>query len=118
MRNFRELKIWDNSMQIIIPIYIITSKFPLEERFGLTSQMRRASVSIASNIAEGCSRNSNKEFRRFLEISLGSAYELETQSIIAGELGYISKEQLAGFLLNFVALQKQINTLINKLKIE
>lgn len=118
MRNFREFKIWEKSIQIVIPVYQITKSFPTEEKFGLTSQMRRASVSIASNIAEGCSRQSSMEFKRFLDISLGSAYELETQLIISGELDFITKDQLSAFLPDLIALQKQINALINKLRLD
>ena len=76
MRNFRNLEIWTRGIELVKEIYKLTSKFPSNEKFGLISQMQRASVSIPSNIAEGCSRNSDVEFKRFLEIAIGSSFEL------------------------------------------
>jgi four helix bundle protein len=73
-------------------IYNVTASFPSEEKFGIINQLRRASVSIPSNIAEGSSRNSNKDFARFLEIAIGSAYEVETQLLISSDLGFINEE--------------------------
>jgi len=92
MHQFKELLIWKKSRLFCSKIYSITSTFPNEEKFGITNQLRRASVSIPSNIAEGSSRNSNKDFARFLEIAIGSAYEVETQLIISSDLGFINEE--------------------------
>ncbi|MDN3672523.1 four helix bundle protein [Flavobacterium branchiarum] len=89
MHRFKDLEIWKLSRKFCSDIYTITSNFPEVEKFGLTNQLRRASVSVPSNIAEGCSRSSNKDFSRFLEISIGSIYEIETQLLIAFDLGYI-----------------------------
>tara|TARA_R110000868_G_scaffold404922_3_gene683744 strand:+ start:2585 stop:2938 length:354 start_codon:yes stop_codon:yes gene_type:complete len=94
MHRFKELDIWKRSRLFCSEIYSSTSKFPEFEKFGLTNQFRRTSVSIPSNIAEGSSRKSNKDFSRFLEITLGSAYEIETQLLIAFDLKFISKEEL------------------------
>ena len=91
MHQFKKLEIWRRSQDFCVKIYEVTREFPKSEMFGLQSQIRRCAVSIPSNIAEGTSRNSNKEFTRFLEIALGSAYELETQLIIANRLNYIEK---------------------------
>ncbi|MCJ8288745.1 MAG: four helix bundle protein [Crocinitomicaceae bacterium] len=91
MHQFKKLEIWKRSQDFCVNIYALTGDFPKSEMFGLQSQIRRSAVSIPSNIAEGTSRNSNKEFNRFLEIALGSAYELETQLIIANRLNYIEK---------------------------
>ena len=88
MHRFKELEIWKKSRKFCSEIYIATADFPTDEKFGLTNQLRRASVSIPSNIAEGSSRNSQKDFSRFLEIAIGSAYEIETQLIIASDLGF------------------------------
>ncbi len=77
--NFKELKLWKDSMAFAKEIFTVTQSFPSEEKFGMISQMRRCAVSIPSNIAEGSGRTSNREFSRFLDISLGSAYEIETQ---------------------------------------
>jgi four helix bundle protein len=92
MHQFKELLIWKKSRLFCSKIYSITSIFPNEEKFGITNQLRRASVSIPSNIAEGSSRNSNKDFARFLEIAIGSAYEVETQLLISSDLGFINEE--------------------------
>ena len=83
MGSFRKLKVWQRAREVTKDIYRTTRAFPAEERFGLTSQMRRASLSIMSNIAEGCGRNRKAELLRFLDIARGSASELESQSIVA-----------------------------------
>ncbi|MDR2621701.1 MAG: four helix bundle protein [Dysgonamonadaceae bacterium] len=92
MHNYKKLDIWIKSISLVKEIYSSTNKFPKSEQFGLTSQMQRAAVSIPANIAEGSAKSSNKDFSRFLEISLGSACELETLVIIAGELNYVENE--------------------------
>ena len=89
MHRFKELDIWKRSQEFCVLIYSSTADFPKSEMFGLQSQIRRSAVSIPSNIAEGTSRNSDKEVARFVEIALGSAYELETQLMIANQLNYI-----------------------------
>ena len=111
MRNFREYDIWKDSMEVVDKIYLAVDKFPKDERFALTSQMTRAAVSIPSNIAEGSGRNSEKEFARFLEFSLGSAYELETQLIIAEKRNYINKVDSVIIIKELVSLQKRIGGL-------
>ena len=115
MHNFRELKVWQAGIQICKSIYEIALIFPAAERYGLTSQITRAAVSIPSNIAEGCGRRSGKEFQHFLSISLGSAYELETQVIIANELNYISAEQLKQLSTQITEIQKLLSGLRNSL---
>ncbi len=94
MHRFKDLEIWKKSRFFCSKIYTVTSSFPNEEKFGLTNQLRRASVSIPSNIAEGSSRQSNKDFARFLEIAIGSAYEIETQILISSDLGFITPQDL------------------------
>ena len=113
MRNFRKLDIWKKGIEMVKDIYQITGVFPDSERFGLISQMQRASVSLPSNIAEGCSRNSDIEYKRFLEIAVGSAFELETQLTIAYELKFIEKSSYQHLLNDLNVLQKQINKLIS-----
>ena len=100
MHRFKDLEIWKLSRQFCSQIYIVTSSFPDSEKFGLINQLRRASVSIPSNIAEGCSRSSNKDFSRFLEIAIGSIYEIETQLLIAFDLGYINQQKLDELIYN------------------
>jgi len=92
MHQFKELQIWKKSRLFCSKIYNVTATFPSEEKFGIINQLRRASVSIPSNIAEGSSRNSNKDFARFLEIAIGSAYEVETQLLISSDLGFINEK--------------------------
>ena len=89
MRDFKKFEVWQLSHQLTLKIYTSTKSFPKEEIFGLTSQIRRCAVSIPSNIAEGCGRKTDKDFSNFLSISLGSAFEFETQLIICKNLGYI-----------------------------
>lgn len=91
IKNFKDLRIWQKGIEVVKDIYILTKKFPKEELYGLTSQMRRSAVSIPSNIAEGFRRYHNKEYKQFLYITLGSCAELETQIIIANELDYINE---------------------------
>ena len=93
INNFKELRIWKIAIELVKKIYKVSAKFPKEELYGLTSQMRRSAVSIPSNVAEGFRRQHNNEFKQFLYISFGSCAELETQLIIARELGYIESSQ-------------------------
>ena len=86
MNKLKDLKIWNKAMDLTVEVYKATSTFPTDERFGLTSQSRRAAVSIPSNIAEGAGRNSMKEFNNFLVIANGSSYELQTQLVIAKQI--------------------------------
>ncbi len=92
MHNFKDLRVWQKAIDLTIEIYSALSSFPQDEKYGLVSQMKRAAVSIPSNIAEGAGRNSNKEFKHFLSISLGSLFEIETQLIIASRLQLINTE--------------------------
>lgn len=89
MRDFREIKVWQKAHQFALEIYRYTQGFPAEERFGLTSQLRGSATSVPTNIAEGCGRNSEKDFARFLSIAVGSISEAEYQVLLAQDLGYI-----------------------------
>lgn len=108
MHRFKQLEIWKQSRQFCTQIYLVTNHFPNEERFGLTTQLRRSSVSIPSNIAEGSSRKSNKDFARFLEIAIGSAYEIETQLLISNDLGFIAEENLNPLLSKIDIMTKMM----------
>ena len=116
MRDFRTLNIWQDGMNLVKQVYQIVELLPKDEKYGLKSQMCRAAVSIPSNIAEGCSRNSQKDFYRFLEIALGSAFELETQFLILEEINILKTEDFKDFLDSLKQLQKQINSLMQKIK--
>ncbi|MDB5009869.1 MAG: four helix bundle protein [Mucilaginibacter sp.] len=111
MHNFKELKVWKAGIEICKSTFLITKSFPSEEKFGLISQMNRSAVSIPSNIAEGCGRKSNKEFHQFLNIALGSSFELETQVIIAKEFNYITSERSEDICTSIIEIQKMINGL-------
>ena len=115
MRNFYDYEIWQKSIEITKAIYTLTKMLPESEKYGLLSQMRRAAVSISSNIAEGSSRSSDKDFARFLEISIGSSFELETQVIIGKEISYFKDVDTKEILEDLHSLQKQISKLIRKL---
>lgn len=106
---FKELQIWKRSRSFCSRIYEITTTFPDSEKFGLTNQLRRASVSIPSNIAEGPSRNSNKDFARFLQIAIGSAYEIETQLLISSDLKFILDLELESILSELDEIIKMIS---------
>ena len=88
-RRYKELRVWQSAITLVLATHEITRTFPLEERFVLTQQMQRAALSIPSNLAEGYGRGSDADLRRFLHIARGSLFELETQALIASELGYL-----------------------------
>ena len=108
MHNFKELKIWKKSIKLTENIYSLLVEYPDFEKYGLTNQMRRSAVSIPSNIAEGSGRESNKDFKRFLAISLSSSYELETQLILSFELGFISEKDFNNVSGELKEIQKMI----------
>ncbi|MDZ4756721.1 MAG: four helix bundle protein [Bacteroidota bacterium] len=108
MHNFKELKVWQKAVYFATKIMKTTSEFPSAEKFGISSQMNRAAVSIPSQSAEGCGRNSDKNLVRFLSISTGSAYELETQLFISNRMGYIDSNQLNLLQNDCNELQKMI----------
>lgn len=114
-KNYEDLKVWQKAMGFVEVVYRATSQFPEDERFGLTSQLRRAAVSIPSNIAEGAGRSSDKEFIRFLYIARGSVSEVKTQLLIATRLGFITDE--SGELLNQLdEISRMLNGLRNNLE--
>ena len=111
MHNFKELTVWQEAIKLTKNIYSITSSYPKEEKYGIISQIRRASVSIPSNIAEGSGRDSKKEFNQFLNISLGSCFELETQLIISEKLDFIANDDFLQMNQMLVNIQKMLNGL-------
>ena len=110
--DFRQLRVWQQAMDIVVDTYAIIKTLPIEERFSLCDQMRRSSVSIPSNIAEGQSRNSSKEFIHFLSISRGSIAELQTQLILCVRLGYVEDEIVTGLLSRLKDNDKMIGGLM------
>lgn len=113
IKNFRDLKIWQSGMEIVLCIYGLTGKYPKEELFSLVSQMRRAAVSMPSNIAEGFARQHNKEYTQFLYISLGSAAELETQIEISFKLNYINESSRNELIEKIKQFSRMTTSLIN-----
>ncbi len=105
MHNYHELKIWQEGRKLVKTVYSASANFPKEEIYGLTSQIRRAAISIPSNIAEGTGRTSDKEFKRFLDYAIGSLFELETQMILANDLDFIPNE-------DFETIQQDIKLLL------
>jgi four helix bundle protein len=109
MHNFKEIRIWNESMTLAKIVYSHTKQFPKEERYGLTQQINKCVVSVPSNIAEGAGRNTNKDFKQFIAIALGSAFELETQLILSRDFGYISSEEFDPLIQKLISLQKMNN---------
>ncbi|AJW62124.1 four helix bundle protein [Elizabethkingia sp. HX WHF] len=116
MHNFEKLIFWQKSISLAKQVYIVSQMITESEKFGIISQMKRAVISIPSNIAEGAGRNSNKEFNHFLAIALGSAFELQTQLILAKELDLLSEESVLGLLEDVSEVQKMIYSFKNNLK--
>ena len=116
MNNFRELIVWQKSINSVVKIYEITREFPKEEKFNLVTQMQRAATSMPSNIADGAGRNTNVSFKHFLTIAIGSAHELETQIIISKQLGYIYEESFGMLISELGGIQKMLYSLHNSLQ--
>ncbi|PWU23861.1 four helix bundle protein [Candidatus Cerribacteria bacterium 'Amazon FNV 2010 28 9'] len=116
MQSYKELIVWQKSVEFVTNLYKITQTFPKFETYGLSNQMQRAAVSIASNIAEGYQRQTRKEYLQFLFTAYGSSSEVETQLIIAKNLRYIDQQKMNELLDNITTIQKMLNALIKKLK--
>jgi four helix bundle protein len=115
LKNFKELKVWQKAYQLCLEVYRVTRKFPKEEIYGLTSQVRRSAVSIPSNIAEGYGRKTTREYIQSLYIAYGSNCELETQILLSGDLGFIGKEDLLGLQKEIGDVERMLKGLINSL---
>lgn len=116
INSYKDLKVWNKAMDLTTMVYDALKTFPPKEEYGLSSQMRRSSVSIPSNIAEGYGRNSTLDYCRFLQISLGSAYELETQVELARRLDYIDNDTANKLATQLTEVGRMLNSLINKIK--
>ncbi|MEW6195526.1 MAG: four helix bundle protein [Bacteroidota bacterium] len=115
MHNYKELKVWQKARELVKFIYNLSSKFPKEETYGLTLQMRKAVVSISSNISEGSGHSSKREFIRFLEISYSSSCELDTQLILSHDLDFIIEKELNEGSDRIIEVQKMLNGLMKSL---
>jgi len=116
LKNYKELKVWQRSYQLCLEIYRITKEFPKEERYGLTSQTRRAAVSVPSNIAEGYGRKTTLEYIQALYIAYGSNCELETQILLSGDLGYINEEGIKKLQEEISEVERMLKALIKSLE--
>ena len=116
MKNFRDLKVWSKGHELALSIYEETRTFPKEEIYGLTSQMRRASVSIPANIAEGCGQGTDKDFARMLHIAMGSASELEYHALLANDLALLDKDKHHELSTKIGEVKKMLSALIAKVK--
>ena len=114
MRNFRDLKVWEKAHQLTLAIYQVSLKFPGEEIYGLTSQARRAAASIPANISEGCGRDGEADFTRFLQIAMGSANELEYHLLLAHDLGYLNEPEHKYLTDQTVEVKKMLSGLIRR----
>lgn len=117
MKNFKTLRIWQKGLEIAVKSYRLTSQFPSQEKFSIVSQINRAGISIPSNIAEGSSRKSEKDYSRFIEISLGSSFELETQLLIAQQLNFGNQTELQHLLAEVNEEQKMLQGFNSKLNL-
>ena len=116
LKNFKELKVWQKAYQLCLDIYKLSQEFPSEEKFGLSSQIRRAAVSIPSNISEGYGRRTTPDYIRSLYISYGSCCELETQAQLSGDLKYIDKDALSSILDQISEVERMLKSLIKSLE--
>ena len=116
MRDFHQLSVWQKSHQFTLDVYALTRAYPKEELFGLTSQIRRSSSSIATNIAEGCGRGSDADFGRFLQMAMGSASESEYQILLSFDLNYIDENQYKQMNAKVTEIKRMLSSLISKTK--
>jgi four helix bundle protein len=116
VRDFRELKVWHKSHDLTLAVYEATARFPREEAYGLTGQLRRSCASIPANIAEGCGRSGDAELARFLQIAMGSASELEYHLLLARDLSYLSPQSYDHLARETIALKRMLAPFINTLK--
>jgi len=115
MKDFREMQVWHKGHKLALEIYKLTAKFPKEESYGLSSQIRRAAVSIPTNIAEGCGRGSTKELKHFLRISMGSASEVEYQILLSYELRYMNRKMYDNLNSDIQEIKKMLSSYIVKI---
>jgi four helix bundle protein len=116
MKDFRTLKVWEKAHALILAIYSATKQFPRQEMFNLISQIQRAAVSIPTNIAEGCGKNGDAEFGRYLQIAMGSSSELEYLVLLSHDLGYLNDDAHHGLSAQLVETRKMLNALIQQVK--
>ena len=117
MQDFKKLIVWRKSHLLVLSVYKVTANFPDNEKYGLTSQIRRSAASIPTNIAEGCGRKSKAEFTHFLNISMGSASELEYQLLLANDLHLVTEKEYDQLQINLIEVKRMLSSLTNKISI-
>ena len=118
MKDFRELKVWQKAHALTLSVYLVTAVFPRDERYGLTGQIRRASSSIAANLAEGCGRSGDAEFARFCSIAMGSASELDHHLLLARDLNLINLPDYEELAPRATEVKRMLTVLLQKLRAE
>jgi four helix bundle protein len=118
VKDFRNLQVWERTHKLTLSLYRATALFPREERFGLTSQIRRCRVSRGANIAEGCGKRGNAEFRRYLQIASGSASELDYELLLARDLGFLNAESYDQNLQQLTAVRRMLTALLQRVDVE
>lgn len=116
MKDFHQLKVWEKSHQLALAVYKATKEFPKEELYGLTSQIRRASMSIPTNIAEGCGRYTDADFAKFLQIAMGSACETEYQLLLSRDLGFLCKEEFDKLNTDTTEVKRMLASLLKTIR--
>ena len=116
MRNYKDLRVWEEAHQLTLSVYKVTQVFPKDERFGLTSQIRRASASIPANLAEGCGRRSDGEMARYVQIAMGSGSELSYHLLLAKDLGLLTIEEHAGIDASLGRVMRMLSSLLAKVR--
>lgn len=116
MQDFRSLKVWERSHGVVLKVYEFTKSFPKEEMYHITNQLRRAATSVPTNIAEGCGRGSDADFKRFVQIAMASACEVEYLLLLSQELGYINNAVHDTIVADVTAVKKMLNSLMRTLK--
>jgi four helix bundle protein len=118
LKDFHDLHVWERSHKLTLAIYAMTARFPREEVYGLTSQIRRCAVSTGANIAEGCGKMGNNEFQRFLQIAAGSASELDYELLLAKDLGCIAVTDFSGIASELLQIRKMLSSLLRKVNVD
>ena len=116
MKDFRDLRVWDKSHQLTLQIYAVTTNFPKQELYGLTSQIRRCSASIGSNIAEGCGKRGNNEFQRYLQIASGAASELDYHLLLSRDLRFLPEAEYKSLAKQLMEVRKMLTALLQKIE--
>jgi four helix bundle protein len=118
MRNYRDLQTWSKAHKLTLELYKLSQRFPREEMYGLTSQLRRSAASIGANLAEGCGRQTNPEFARFVKVSMGSASELDYHLLLSRDLGFLEADTYERAAMSLTEVRKMLASLLSTVELE